>query len=458
MGTPLGSKGIPYSRLFIMRERIMWADVVARKVDDYKEWNSLIEWYKMHGSQIWESKTRGIDWFDDNSWQADWDDHGNYTLYVTNDERRTHKSYISKYLFKHKESARVTGMQSYKYLHDSFKFRTGKTLRVAFGAVSRDYFRGFQYGPIVFVNPLMLDQTINHTYKIDVSSAYADQACKMMPDAPHSKNEVRLEYGRMKPTPNYPFCFYLKSNQLAIYGELDTHDWLNHPCNKELIMDPDLFKKRNEDKYRYPYDNRFHYIPTKDSDEMTLMMKASEYTMEPEFRHMYNSRMMNPDFKDMMVMSIGAMSSPNPFCNRNSHARHITACVYARHMIKMMKLYDEVIASGAGVISMATDSIMWRLGKDNGIGVKEKTMGAPIREFTDCKSYTVGQGAYAIEQNGVIKKVMHQAYAVDENFIRSIKKVSDISKIVYCSKKIVMDEDDMIFREMDPALAQVMGY
>lgn len=440
-----------------MRERILWADVRAQKVDDWKEWNNLIQWYQQHGIHVTESKTRAIDWLEDNSWEADWDDHGNYTLYVTNDTRGRRKNYCTKYLLKErgKDLSRITGIKAYNLLNNSFRVRTGCSLRVGFGAVRREPFRGFQYGPIVWVNPAMLDQTIEHTYKLDISSAYGYQACKMMPDAPHSPRDVRMELGRVKPTEQWPFCFYMKSNQLAIYHELDTHDWLDHPCNNKLIVDLNLFKQHNEDKYGVAYDNRFHYVPTKDSDEITFMMRASQYTMEPEFRYMYDSRYINPDFKDVMVMSIGALSSPNPFCNKNSHARHITACIYARHMIKMMKLYDEIVASGGGIISMATDSIMWRLKKDNGIGVSDKDLGVPVREFTDCKSYTVGQGAYAIEQDGKIKKVMHQAYAVDSSFLRSIKKVSDIAKIVQYSKTVRMDEDDLIFREFDSSTAHL---
>lgn len=425
--------------------RILWGDIPAEKIEDWREWNSLIEWYKANGTCVTASKTCSLDWMAVNSWHADGDDHGNFTLYVAHPSNK-HDTHWRKYLYKQAGKVKITGTQAYNFVNQMYKTRTGNSIRVGFGAVIPSNFRGFSYGSLIWTNPAILHQVINHTYKLDISAAYAYQMTKILPDQ-HGYKKLS---GRIAPSAEYPFAFYIRSNQMAIHGELDTLEWVDHPCNRTLINDRERWMENNRVKYGYAYDNRFHYLPVKEEDEITILMKAAPHPLQPEYQYMYNSRLSNPDMKDYMVKSIGAMCSANGYCNKNSHARHIASVVYARHMVKMMKLYDQIVASGAGIISMATDSIMWRQKKDNGIGVKEKVIGAPVREYSDCKSYTISQGAYAIEEDGIVKKVLHQAYAVDPGFLRRIQKVSDMEKLMTCGSHVIFSTEDYLFHEVDP--------
>lgn len=405
---------------------ICWADRLSFPVFDYAQWNKLIDWFWAHGNHVIASKTDLQDWCRRDSWQVGWDQSGNYTLYVGNSSQYHDWGPFFKFLFKSKNElskSRPSGIHSINYFRGLFKERTGLSLYRAFGGVEKKDFRGFQYTPIMYCDPRFIGRTLHHFYKCDISAAYPYQGCSILPDA----HQALKLTGRRDPTADRPFAFYLKSNQLAIYNELSTFEWLTHPLNT-LFIDYDEFKKKMRAAYKADFENRFHYVPTSEQEDITLLMKASKYNFEPEFRSQYERRKTDEVAKQICNIAIGCLSSPNYKVN-NIHQRHITSVIYARHMVRMMQYYDEILRRGGVPVSVVTDSISWLSRKNLEIGDREKKFGAFVREVEDTDACYKAQGVYAVLYADGTIRTWHQGYQPSERFLKSMKKVRDILKI-----------------------------
>ena len=156
------------------------------------------------------------------------------------------------------------GLKKIDYLFD-YKFRefNGISLRKAYGFVDKSLKRCIPR-QFYYINNKFRGKLLRAS-GIDASSQYPSGCLGKLPDM-HQAIRVR---GKVKPTEEYPFAFYA-SGHLAIYNELDTHNWM------ESMMCLYLFRlDQNED---YPY------RPLKDDEEETILMKASPYTMDSTFR------------------------------------------------------------------------------------------------------------------------------------------------------------------------------
>ena len=76
----------------------------------------------------------------------------------------------------------------------------------------------------------------------------------------------------MQPTEEYPFAFYA-SGHCAEYGVFDTHEWLGSP------LFPYLFRLDQREDYAFN--------PLSDEEELTILMKASDYTMDSVWNYFY---------------------------------------------------------------------------------------------------------------------------------------------------------------------------
>lgn len=424
---------------------IKWLDRLAFPVFDRAQWNNLIDWYRENGHYVKESKTDLQHWLERDSWRVDWDEYGNYTLYVGNSSMYSDRGNFFKYILKiskEAEGVKPSGIHSINYFKGMFKERTGVSIQSAFGGVNRLDFRGFQYTPISYFDYKYSGIILHHFYKCDVSAAYPFQACKTLPDSHGCKTLP----GRVHPTKNYPFAYYIKSNQLAIFGEFSTFDYLDHPLN-HCFVDFEKFKKTTKAKYKQDYNDRFHYVNINPDEDITILMKASAYTFEQEFRSQYERRKVDELAKMICNIAIGCLSSTNYKVN-SIHQRHITSVIYARHMVQMMKYYDEIKAAGGVPVNIVTDSIAWLSKKDLHIGTKEKKLGAFYLEVADTSAYFKAHGVYAIKYPEGDIRIWHQGYQVKEKFFQTLHKVSDIDKIEDTSIKITFNRINYKFVEV----------
>lgn len=435
-----------------------WCDRLVVDVPDWQQWNLLVKYYKSNGPQIVDSKTRLLSWVRPNSWNVCRDGYGNYWLYVGNDQRDRSGDF-RRYLLKQPTSTKVglSGTKCRAWLARRFLDRTKRSLRVAFGAVNRLEFLGFQYTPIVYFDYHFQGRTLSNIYKADVSSAYPFQGSKSLPDS-HKGQRIQ---GRVPPSEEFPFAYYLKSNQLAIWNEFDTRDWKDHFLSKNFI-DFNQFRRDTKSKYKDDFEDRFHYIDVPDTEEITLLMRKSSENLAPEFEFLYRRRNQNPEYKDIMVRFIGAMSSNNAKVTDNTYQRHITSVIYARHMVRMMQLYDKIVSEGGVVISVATDSIIWTSRKEIPIAVSsvQKRLGSFTWVDNDdgiearaAKAYFKAHGVYAIEKDGNIIDFVHQSYKITEEDLQELKsgrvRCWEIEKFLRRgdSKKVFFDPVSFTFFE-----------
>ena len=412
---PIGKE----KRWIVGRGTIKWSQTPVIALKNLDEWNDVVQWFSENGQRVTHSKSVWLDWLSDNSYNYEYEQ-GTCRLYAT--FYKTYEAVRFYYSTTKDERVSVSGRSARTTINDMFKERTGESLRCAFGVVDNiDTFGGFQYAPIIWTDKGFLHKQLNKVYKADVCSAYAFEASKKMPDA-HTAITVD---GRVQPTEEYPFAYYLGTNQVAIYGELDTHDYINHPLNT-AFNSYETWHRNNKS-----YTNRLHYV---DAPEKTILMKESKFTLAPEFQTLYNGRREHEEYKSIMVSAIGNLSSPKSTINGNTPMRHITSLIYARHMVRMMKLYDRITSLNGTVISIATDAIMWTCKYDLPVYETVKALGNFYLEYYNCRARIARQGIYALEKDGAIYLVKHQGYTVDAINDIKIRKLQDIDKLEYAPR------------------------
>lgn len=435
-----------------MLDKISWMNARSIRIRTAHDWNKKIHSLMNSGPRVTESKTDLGYWACRNSWNFDKDRYGNYTIYVS--YPKGHDDPFLRYEFNingdlHQDEAKPTGRTAVRVLEDAFEGRTNVTRQYAFGRIDIKDFLGFQYTAITWTDSDYCWDILEGYYKADVSAAYPYQACKMLPDSHGSK---RL-HGRIKPNEEYPFAFYIKSNQLAIYGEFDTRDYVSHPLN-HLFIDIEKHKRQQEKSYGVPYSDRLHYVEVPESEEITILMKKSDYDFGPEFSMFYLRRKEDEKAKAACNMFIGCLGSAKRNINKGIPQRHITSVIYARHLIRMMETFNKIEKNGGKVISVVTDSICWLSPKNFSakISEKKKYLGGLFLEYENTKACYHSHGVYAIEGKDDAGnkdiKILHQGIKLN-SFARSqIKKVQDIRKILDIdgAEKYVLGNDGLFYK------------
>ena len=146
----------------------------------------------------------------------------------------------------------------------------GCGLEAAFGFVDKSLKRCIPK-QFYYVDESILDKKLIMS-SIDASSQYASGCLGILPD---SHDSLYYEH-YMEPTAEYPFAFYA-SGHVAIYNELDTHDWLAHKLFKYLFR-LDVSKKKDPWPFR----------PLPKEQEHTILMKASPYHMDSTWQYFYD--------------------------------------------------------------------------------------------------------------------------------------------------------------------------
>lgn len=208
------------------------------------------------------------------------------------------------------------------------------------------------------------DKIAQHCYKADISSSYGFEGSKPLPTLRGCK---RVQ-GRVKPSPDYPFVFYLNSRHIAIYGEFDTHEF---------------------DQYVNWYDV---YWTQWTRAEVSLCCKAVPLSLGPIFRHYYDGRMEHVEYKQYMNLFVG-------YCYRDTYPEfsHVAAIILARAAWRILNLAQEIMAADNVIRLIATDSVLWEGDlADNTVSVK--TFGAFLLEYSDVRALIMGSKKYQIEE------------------------------------------------------------
>lgn len=236
---------------------------------------------------------------------------------------------------------------------------------------------------------------------IDFSSHYPASLCGIIPDS-HEALQVK---GTVKPNKDYPFAFYINSGHMAIYNELDTHNWL-FDRNFEIR---DLFRLKTK---RKSFDDRFneHIVP---KDDITVLMKASKYNLKNVYEHFYKIKQMYDkdsdeynEAKSILVASIGQMHRKKYVKDKYAHLAAVGIARANQHMLDVinknqLKLDDIIQIQVDGVLYKGTQKL----------GIEDSYLGAIVQEAYQRPCRWIGTGAYMIDL-GDKMKIKHQCYDV----------------------------------------------
>ena len=265
-------------------------------------------------------------------------ENGRFVIYCNNvrDSKKNTKEHIGRAdrIFQHK-----------------FTELNGCGLEKAFGFVDKSLKRCIPK-QFYYVDESIIDKKLIMS-SIDASSQYASGCLGLLPDAHTSViyNEYR------EPTAEYPFAFYA-SGHVAIYGELDTHDWLANKLFKYLF--------RLNPKEAWPF------RPLDKSKEETILMKASPYKMESTWRYFYNIKQSfpkdSPEYdhaKQVILEVMGQWHRKDKDQKRimtyddggSFQLAHIVAVAIARGNQKILNKIDEI--NLARVVHICVDGIIY---------------------------------------------------------------------------------------------------
>lgn len=407
-----------------MSYKVDWKHV-ERVTVSLEEYENLIEKFKAKGTRVTESKTKLIHWYEPGSWQVD--EKGGYLyLYTRGFDGKFRKYLAYKDINKEKRIAVVgdfIGRHAFDEVSKDFKSRSGVSLRVAFGYVSKDDFEGMCPTASIVQNSYYRCKTIRHAFKADISSAYPYELTKVLPDA----HKSLMLAGRVKPTKEFPFAFYLKSYNISVFGEFDTHDW-----NPENFA---FFQKRMI--HDYPEDK-----------EVTVLMKASKYSLKETFTKMYNGRDKHEENKIVMNVFIGFLHSRKFFPCTGLYMGHVAAVTIARLCDRIYRAVNTLVEEGNTPLMTLTDNITW-FGKPSSIAENAKYFGSFSYEEYDCSIRYYRTGQYGIySQNKGVSVIKSQGYKRENLDFSGIKTLEDLDKIFLNPAKVpVFNKETAEFEE-----------
>lgn len=272
----------------------------------------------------------------------------------------------------------LTGQDAYEYINKEY-LKSKKNKKSLFSDISGKKYKT-QYNAIKkcvpaainYADYLKKNKQVDRVYKADVSSAYPTAACGSIPTL-HGCKTVK---GRVAPTEEFPFAFYIHSHHLAIYNELDTKKF-----KKYSIYYPQ-YKNPAEESSWHPIDN------IKDEDEETILCKDSGISLKSIFEELYTNRKEHSEFKFIMNAFIGRCQlNSDPFMS------HLSAVVLARCVNNMLNRCKILESENSRPIFISTDSIAWR-GYPSSCAVFDKYLGSFTYEAYDTKFFLRGLKAY----------------------------------------------------------------
>ena len=245
--------------------------------------------------------------------------------------------------------------------------------------------------------------------RIPVAPVSCLDGCSQYPsgfsgDMPTTRGSMVVQ-GTAKPSAEYPFAFYLRSGHMAIYNELDTHDWRDSPFAESLCPrseKPDLFSpSKHHDYYLDP-----------SQDTTLLMKKADANARDRAFREQFDVKENYShdsdeyqDAKKVMNACVGMMwQRDRNYRSTEYQFAHLAAVAIARankRLLDMAKLIGE-----DNIAMIVVDSIIYR--GDREFGNSTKGIGTFHQEVTGCWYRQLGHNIYMfMDSNGKCVKYAH---------------------------------------------------
>ena len=396
---------------------------------NHEDYNRISEWLEKEGTPVKGiHKTRRVDWFGDLVYRVDTTSRSYQpAMYVSefDGQNTLYTIYYTELDESKLDREDGPGHKGYNTLDGHFTKRTGLTMEQAFGTlpVVDDW---AWVSPCVrntksaiWFDKIIKNRKLNKIHKADIKSAYDYALCGRLPNA-HTAIEVK---GRVAPTEEYPFAFYTKSGHLAEYGVFDTHELRKGKWYKR-------FEESNRINCKARNEEFITYAEVSDQDEITVLMKASPYTLDMDIGKMFwvkenaAEKKTRDWYKWLLVAMIGFMRSEKN--NKHSYQGHLAAIVYTRVVNRMIGFAEALEKEGNLPIYFAIDCIMW-YGEASSITTTEKSLGAFMKEAEMAEGVICGQGQYYItDANQTIQK--HQGVSASIYKKYNIENIDDFIK------------------------------
>ena len=362
------------------------------------ELNEKIDYYKKNGFCP-RSKSVRNEWLEDGAYTVDLFGY-NVVLYCREDGKlKRYCAPIDGDKIQDRKQG-IGGTYAFKLISKIFKEYHGVSLIEAFGRCPI-ILKKMVPAPLLWLNPEYRYKICTNVYKADVSSAFGYELSKPLPDY----HTATMRTGKFEPTKEYPFAFYTKSGNIAIYGEFDTSN------NEKLPV----------------HDERKKYIHIPPEQEQTILMKAAQYDFYGICRQFYNERKQHPENKLLINSFIGFLQS-TLLWKGGLFMGHITAVVIARCNQRMIRYCERLHDMGRKILLVMTDSIMWSGGEFSATE-KEKRLGAFYEEYANVVAIYYSYGQYAIAKDKKFYVVKHQGIDGKRVDVANVKSIKDLDEL-----------------------------
>lgn len=272
----------------------------------------------------------------------------------------------------------------------------------------------------------------NKITKLDYSSNFPSQARGRMPD---SRTGIVVD-GWVDPTPEYPFVFR-NDGSSAELDRFDTRDWRDDPIFKNSLSIWEKFYLAGDDCMRIQngdgtYTKRPVWMPNSTEPHKTLMMKASEYTLDDVVNYLYKTKREAEEGSEeyrKAKLALNAWIGTYGSANMRGIVPmdHVRNVIIARAVQQHYETYWDLTSKGNIVISMIVDSFIMIQSDNEHYGTEEKYLGALHRDYEKvgefCTTAKLNQ-YYAKDSNGNLIDCKHGGLQMnDEEFMKEFNNL-----------------------------------
>ena len=421
---------------------IHWHTEAEKIVLDHEEYTKMSQFLKENGRPLDSNyKTLRLEWCGDLVYRFDLETRKRQPAMYVSKKKDDNSGYDYTIYYTELDSEKLErdsgpGTKGWNRLYELVRKRTGRSLIDIFGVIPVE--NGTTYltkcvksiKQMVWYNDIMKNRKLTHIYKGDLKSAFPSALCGTLPNA---TTAVEHE-GRILPTKEFPFAFYIKSGHVAEYGRFDTHDFVkNRWYQKSMYSQEENAENRGD-----PW---VSFDDIADDDEITVLMKAADVDITRDVEKMFWVKENGEDkktrdwYKWMLNALIGFMRSEK--ANKKYYQGHIAAIAYCRTVATMLELTERLVEEKNTPIYFAIDCIIW-IGKESTLTTTEKQLGNFMEEVKDAEGVICGQGQYYLEKEGQLVVAKHQG--IVKKLYQSWNITSPTQFIQYLGKGSIIKE------------------
>ena len=415
--------------------KVRWSGIPRKQVT-YKEFDEIIESLRAKGYKEIEKSLEEEDWLDrENHIGVFSIDKGSLTVFggkKGQQKQGLKVCYLSPYdslpsvIWACKETVdeiKVQEIKASKRFHERFTELTGKQMRYVFGVVDSERYQNLVPKPAYYLNEEFTFENVEDVKMIDITSMYPWACSGRMPTV----KGMKVVEGRVKPSAEFPFAFYLVSNHVAEYERFDTHDYFDQRKVPSELRDMLVTKLENGKK-------KLRYEMIEDEAEVTVLMPVASEELTSTFNSFYEEKAAAKkdsieynEAKFIMNAAIGTFHK-NPKKRGKEQANdyyHIAAIAKGRANQRIIDTFNQIIEAGNIPLQVIVDGIIYIQQFKDSIGIVGKKLGEFNIEAEGAVYRSNGKlNRYVVaDKEGKIIKAVVSGY---EGAAEKIKALEDI--------------------------------